>query len=99
MTKNNNNDSSAYEAAEDAITRRMEALNQLAYYWCEVTGRDDVNRRTIQIIFAHLQSFGADRVLPWIDRAYTTTNGSDIEMGKYVSGIVRNVREEEADDE
>ena len=78
-----------------AIEERVDLLNNLVSYWCQITGREGVNRKTIAIVFGHLNKYGHERVLPWIDLAYVRTDGVDKNMGKYISGIIRNLTDEE----
>jgi len=77
------------------IEERVDLLNNLVSYWCQITGRGGVNRRTITIVFGYLNKYGAERLLPWVDLAYGRTDGDDEDMGKYISGIIRNLTDEE----
>ena len=77
------------------MEERVKLLNNLVSYWCEITGREGVNRKTIAIIFGYLNKYGAERLLPLIDLAYVRTEGYDEDMGRYISGIIRNLTDEE----
>ena len=83
------------EAIMATISERLELQSRVGDYWCSVTGRDTVDRTTFYIIFSHFVKFGADRFLPWVDSAYLKTNGGDEDMSRYISGIIRNLTDEE----
>jgi hypothetical protein len=91
----------AAAAAAEAAANRRARLNSLVQLWCSITGKPEVDRRTVLIIFSYVQEFGEEVVYPWIEQAYTvcaTTprfGGVDVNMGKYISGIRRNVLEQE----
>lgn len=90
---------SAFEDAKAAIAARQGILDLLVDYWCSVTGRSDVDNRTIQTVNKYREYNDFDTILKWIDKAYTATDGKDQSMGRYISGIARNVLLEKQDDE
>ena len=79
----------ALETARETAQAREAFRDEIACYWCEVTGRDEYNVRTLNTVTSYARTFGAEVVFDWIDRAATATGGSDRDMGRYISGIRR----------
>lgn len=77
--------------AQDAIDAELRLVASLRSYWCSVTGREEVDHDTITIIRSYVDRFGMESVLMWIKRANQRcrAGADDIDLGKYISGIVR----------
>lgn len=84
----------AAEFAREIRSIKKERFQDLVNYWTDITGRESVHRTTISVIFHYVLELGEDVVYDWIERAAERCN-DDKNMGKYVSGIRRSVREEE----
>lgn len=50
--------------------------------------------QTMAIIFSYTKEFGCAEVLRWVKKAAEVTDGRDISVGRYVSGIRRKIKEE-----
>lgn len=81
-----------------AIQKRRDAM---VSFWCGLTGKSTIDRRTAVTVFSYVQRHGEETVYPWIETAYSACAGTcaadfiDANMGRYVSGIRRMVLEEE----
>lgn len=79
------------EAAEAAIATAETALRLRQVFvnsWCEITGKNEVDRRTVAAVFSYVPEFGMEVVLRWVSLAFSRTT-CDRDMGRYVSGIRR----------
>ena len=77
--------------AQEIIEAELKLMETLEDYWCATTGRDTVDHTTITIVFSYVERFGMSNVLSWIRRANNRTKAGadDLDMGRYISGIVR----------
>jgi hypothetical protein len=89
----------AAEFAARTNAARDKRLNSMVQFWCGLTGRSGVHRRTCMIVFRYVQDHGEGVAYPWIEMAYqacaATSAGDalDVNMGRYISGIRRAVKE------
>jgi len=80
-----------------AIKAREERKQETINFWCEQTGRDQVDTRTIGIIYGYVERHGEENVFPWIEAAVRACFAHDQRMGKYISGCCRNYEQREWD--
>lgn len=91
----------AVEIARAIQSRRQAMVN----FWCGLTGKDGMDRRTAATVFSYVQRHGEEAVYPWIESAFAACSATcgqaaiDTNMGKYVSGIRRCIIEEEESNE
>lgn len=90
LSQERNEQITAYEAARMSAEAREQMREVICGYWCDVTGRDSMDRHTLNVMARYVEEFGAEKVFRWIDKAYARIRGgSDVLLGKYVSGIRR----------
>jgi len=82
------------QLARESMMARKERRQDLVEFWCEASGRDDVDSHTITTVFAYLLEYGEAVVFPWIEKASVKCY-NDRSMGRYVSGIRRTIKAEE----
>jgi hypothetical protein len=91
----------AAEIAKVIQSRRQEMVN----FWCGLTGKDGMDRRTAATVFSYVQRHGEELVYPWIESAFGACSAAcrpsliDANMGRYVSGIRRTILQQEDSDE
>jgi hypothetical protein len=84
----------AAESAQARADRRQTLVN----FWCDETGREEVDRATISTVFSYVQEFGEEVVFGWIEKAAVKCR-NDRAMGQYISGIRRIVKAEQEESE
>lgn len=63
---------------------------EIINYWCERTGRHEVDGATFAVIYSYIEEYGPSTVLGWIDKAVSRfPHGRDELIGRYISGIRR----------
>lgn len=83
--------------AAKAVTERMQSM---VNFWCGLTGYQQMDGRTAKVVYHYVQEFGEELVYEWIEKAHSVCGvtrlpgGLDRNMGRYVSGIRRNVMEQ-----
>lgn len=91
----------AVEIAKAIQARRQAMVN----FWCGLTGKDGMDRRTASTVFSYVQRHGEEAVYPWIENAFAACSATwgpssiDANMGRYVSGIRRTILQQEDSDE
>jgi len=82
-------------AAEDAIAlieARQKEERALVNFWCSKTGRRTADSGTIQCMLSLCRKDGFTNVIGWIEIAMgRLAHKRDQEIGKYISGIRRNL--------
>lgn len=79
-----------HRAAIAAAQAEKELRQILVNKFCECSGRDEVDRKTINTLCYYMKEFGPALVLQWIEIAsLRVCGGSDKDIGRYVSGIRR----------
>ena len=82
--------STSAEAVALESVAKWELRQAVADYWCGVSGRKEVDRRTLLTVASYVEQFGAKLVFRWIDKAAAVaTPANDYAMGKFVSGCRR----------
>lgn len=85
------------EKLRDCITAHNELFQTVVNRLCEVLGQREVKKASVSLIINLISEFGAARVDQWM----VIAGGkylSEIRSMKYISGIARNTREQEARD-
>jgi hypothetical protein len=94
LAQERNEQIQAFFHAQEAMEARRGMRQSIVNYWCECTGRREVDSATIAVIFSYVCDLGVDLVCEWIEKAANKTGHCDRKMGKYVSGIRRHYLED-----
>lgn len=78
-------------ANRELISIRKESRQDFHDALCEVIGRESIGQRTLSVLFKYTEEFGVAKVLKWAEQATAVTNGSENNVGRYISGIRRKV--------
>ena len=89
LAQERNEQIQAFAHAQEAMDARREMLQSIVNYWCECTGRDEVDSSTIRVIFSYVADLGVDLLCEWIEKAAFKAPNCDKAMGRYISGIRR----------
>lgn len=89
MSQERNEQMAAAKSAKQAASARRKLSQSIVNYWCSCTGRQTVNKGTIQVITGYVNELGAELVFKWIEKASAKAPHCDNAMGRYVSGIRR----------
>jgi hypothetical protein len=82
------------ERARRSIEARKAMKGSVLSAWLEITGKDEADPSTITTITRYAMEFGLDVVYEWIEMAEIKVGdrwNADVHMGKYISGIRRQV--------
>jgi len=93
LAQERNEQIQAFAHAREAMEARKEMRQAIVNYWCECTGRSDVDSSTLSVIFSYVSDLGTELVCEWIEKAAIKVGHCDRKMGKYVSGIRRSYLE------
>lgn len=88
----------AAKAAQTATDARRTRRQNLVNFWCNETGREEVDKSTISTIYSYVEEFGEKVVYNWIEKA-AAKGLIDKKMGMYISGIRRIVIAEGSNNE
>lgn len=88
----------AADRARALIQARKDRSQDMVNFICEQTGRPKFHAITANILFSYVEQFGEEIVYGWIETAASRTF-SDINLGRYVSGIRRSFLAEQEDAE
>ncbi len=85
------------EKSLQAIRERKQMLQIVADMWCEIRGQTQVDTPTIRTIHRYVEEYGIKIVSEWIEQACRRMPKwkSDRQIGRYVSGIRRSIRQSE----
>ena len=80
----------SYKAARSAARSKAKIRELILGFWCECTGRKEMDRQTLNVVAAYSELYGFEIVCRWISKAASATGAySDRKMGRYVSGCRR----------
>lgn len=95
LSQERNEQLRAARAAKTAAKARSDLRQTVLEFWCSMTGRDCIDRDTLSVMVSYVSEHGPEVVFRWIEKAVIVRGDSDREMGRYVSGIRRKVKEEQ----
>ena len=80
-------------AAKEATAAREALLQEVCNFWCSCRGTERMDASTLSTITRYVQKDGVATVFEWIEMAVCRLhpNASDSRIGKYISGIRRQV--------
>jgi hypothetical protein len=87
-----------HAAAAESAKASNEIRQAIYDHFCETFDRETMSRATLSVMVSYVQQYGPEEVYQWFEIARNRlgVRASDSKIGKYISGIRRNIHPEDA---